>query len=140
MTRERLAGYAEALTAAGLAWDDVPIYEGHPNSRALGAAAVAALLAIDPPPTALLAMSDEIALGAIDGAHAAGRSVPEQLSVVGFDDAPAATPRDLTTIHQPLVDKGRAAGRMLLEAIAGGTPADVTLPTELVVRGSTATP
>ena len=140
VTRERLAGYAEALTAAGLEWDDVPIYEGHPNSRALGRAAVEALLANHPYPTAVLAMSDEIALGVIDGARAAGRSVPEQLSVVGFDDAPAATPRDLTTIHQPLVDKGRAAGRMLLEAIAGGTPADVTLPTELVVRGSTATP
>jgi DNA-binding LacI/PurR family transcriptional regulator len=46
----------------------------------------------------------------------------------------------LTTIRQPLVDKGRAAGRMLPEAIEGGTPADVALPTELVVRGSTAPP
>ena len=140
VTRERLAGYAEALTAAGVEWDAVPIYEGHPNSRALGTAAATALMALDPPPTALLAMSDEIALGAVDGAHAAGLSVPGQLSVVGFDDAPAATPRGLTTIRQPLVDKGRTAGRMLLEAIAGGTPADVTLPTELVVRGSTARP
>ena len=85
-------------------------------------------------------MSDEIALGAVDGTHAAGLSVPGGLSVVGFDDAPAATPRGLTTIWQPLVDKGRAAGRMLLEAIEGGTPADVTLPTELVVRESTARP
>jgi DNA-binding LacI/PurR family transcriptional regulator len=85
-------------------------------------------------------MSDEIALGAIDGAHAAGQSVPGQLSVVGFDDNPAATSGGLTTIRQPLVDKGRAAGRMLLEALAGGTPADVTLPTELVVRSSTAPP
>jgi DNA-binding LacI/PurR family transcriptional regulator len=101
---------------------------------------MAALLELDPPPTALLGMSDELALGAIDAARAAGLAVPGQLSVVGFDDAPAATQRGLTTIHQPLVDKGRAAGRMLLEAIEGGTPADVTLPTELVVRGSTATP
>ena len=66
--------------------------------------------------------------------------MPGQLSVVGFDDAPAATPRELTTVRQPLVDKGRTAGRMLLEAIEGGTPADVLLPTELVVRGSTARP
>jgi DNA-binding LacI/PurR family transcriptional regulator len=140
VTRERLRGYADAITAAGIDWDAVPVYEGHPNSRALGAEAAGALLAIHPPPTALLAMSDEIALGAIDGAHAAGHSVPGQLSIVGFDDNPAATSRGLTTIRQPLVDKGRAAGRMLLEALAGGTPADVTLPTELVVRSSTAPP
>jgi DNA-binding LacI/PurR family transcriptional regulator len=74
----------------------------------------------------------------MEGARASGLDVPGRLSVVGFDDVPAATPRGLTTIRQPLVDKGRAAGRMLLESIAGGTPADVTLPTELVVRTSTA--
>jgi DNA-binding LacI/PurR family transcriptional regulator len=138
VTRERLAGYADAIAAAGLEWDDVPIYEGHPNSRRLGGEAVTALLERDPPPTALLAMSDEIALGAIFVARAAGLAVPGQLSVVGFDDAPAATSRELTTIRQPLVDKGRTAGRMLLEAIDGGTPADVVLPTELVLRRSTA--
>ena len=138
VTRERLRGYADASAAAGLAWDAVPIYEGHPNSRALGAGALAALLALDPPPTAVLAMSDEIAIGVMEGARAAGLDVPGRLSVVGFDDVPAATPRGLTTIRQPLVDKGRAAGRMLLESIAGGTPADVTLPTELVERASTA--
>jgi DNA-binding LacI/PurR family transcriptional regulator len=138
VTRERLRGYADAITAAGLDWDAVPIYEGHPNSRALGAEAIGALLALDPAPTAVLGMSDEIAIGAIEGARAADLAVPEDLSVVGFDDVPAATPRGLTTIRQPLVDKGRAAGRMLLEAIAGDTPADVMLPTELVVRTSTA--
>ncbi|MEA2135701.1 MAG: hypothetical protein QOC68_3610 [Solirubrobacteraceae bacterium] len=138
VTRERLRGYADAITAAGIDWDAVPVYEGRPNSRALGAEAVSALLALDPRPTAVLAMSDEIALGAVDGARAAGLAVPGQLSIVGFDDAPAATQRGLTTIRQPLVDKGRAAGRMLLEAIGGGMPADVALPTELVVRGSTA--
>jgi DNA-binding LacI/PurR family transcriptional regulator len=138
VTRERLRGYADAIAAAGLDWDAVPVYEGHPNSRALGAGAIGALLALDPPPTAVLAMSDEIAIGVMEGARAAGLDVPGRLSVVGFDDVPAATPRGLTTIRQPLVDKGRAAGRMLLESIAGGTPADVTLPTELVVRTSTA--
>ena len=138
VTRERLSGYADAITAAGIDWDTVPVFEGYPNERAVGGEALGALLALDPPPTALIGMSDELALGAIDAARAAGLAVPGHLSVVGFDDVPAATPRELTTIHQPLVDKGRAAGRMLLEAIEGGTPADVTLPTELVVRGSTA--
>ena len=51
------AGYADAITAAGIDWDEVPVYEGHPNSRTLGAEAIRALLALDPPPTALLAMS-----------------------------------------------------------------------------------
>ena len=137
VTSERLLGYADAITAAGLDWDDVPIYEG-PNAREVGTEALSVLLDRDPSPTAVLGMSDELALGVLDAARAAGIDVPADLSVVGFDDAPAATPRDLTTVHQPLVEKGRVAGRMLLEAIEGGAPADVTLPTELVVRASTA--
>ena len=139
VTRERLAGYADAISAAGLDWDDVAIYEG-PNARAIGADALPALHALDPAPTAVLGMSDELALGVVDAARAAGLTVPGDLSVAGFDDAPAATPRGLTTVRQPLIEKGRVAGRMLLEAIAGGTPADVRLPTELVVRDSTARP
>jgi DNA-binding LacI/PurR family transcriptional regulator len=117
----------------------VAIYEG-PNARAVGADALPALRALDPAPTAVLGMSDELALGVVDAARAAGLTVPGDLSVAGFDDAPAATPRGLTTVRQPLIEKGRVAGRMLLEAIAGGTPADVRLPTELVVRDSTARP
>ena len=139
VTRERLAGYAEAIEAAGIAWDELPVYEG-PNQRAVGAEAAAALLALEPPPTAILAMSDELALGVVDGAGRAGTAIPDGLSVVGFDDAPAAAPRRLTTIRQPLVEKGRVAGRMLLEALEGRMPADVWLPTELVARDSTAPP
>ena len=138
VTAERLTGYEEAFTAAGLSLEDMPIYEVQTNARVLAREAVPALLEHDP--TAILGMSDELALGVVDGARAAGVDVPEQLSVVGFDDAPPAAPRGLTTIRQPLLEKGRAAGRMLFEAIGGGTPADVYLPTELVVRGSTATP
>ena len=63
--------------------------------------------------------------------------MPGQLSVVGFDDVAGRGPARADHVRQPLVEKGRAAGRMLLEALDGGTPADVTLPTELVVRGST---
>jgi DNA-binding LacI/PurR family transcriptional regulator len=138
VTAERLAGYEEALSGAGLSLDEVPIYEVHLNARTLAREAVPALL--ERKPTAVLGMSDEIALGVIDGALAAGVDVPHDLSVVGFDDIPGATPRALTTVRQPLVEKGRTAGRMLLEAIAGHTPADVTLPTELVVRESATNP
>src|SRR5215211_1635330 len=65
VTRERLAGYAEAIAAAGLAWDEIPIFEG-PNLRAVGAQAAGALLELQPRPTAILAMSDELALGVLD--------------------------------------------------------------------------
>ena len=133
VTRERLEGYADAL---GAGWDDVPLYETFPNSRAAGARAARALLALEPRPTALLAMSDELALGVLDVAAELELDVPRELSVVGYDDIPAAAAAALTTVRQPLVEKGRAAGRMLLEALEGGTPADVALPTELVVRGS----
>jgi DNA-binding LacI/PurR family transcriptional regulator len=138
VTAERMTGYAEALDPAGLSWHDVPIYEVAMNSRPLARRALPALLGREP--TAILAMSDEIALGIADGAREAGVDIPGDLSIVGFDDAPPAEPRRLTTVRQPLVEKGRAAGRMLLEAIAGTTPADVALPAELVVRGSTAKP
>jgi len=138
VTAERMTGYEEAFATAGLSWRDVPIYEVDVNARALAAEAVPALLQREP--TAVLGMSDELALGVIEGARAAGVEVPSDLSVVGFDDAPPAAPRGLTTVRQSLVEKGRVAGRMVLEAIDGKTPADVELPTELVVRASTATP
>jgi DNA-binding LacI/PurR family transcriptional regulator len=140
VTRERLAGYEEAIAGAGLDWDAVPVYEMSLNAREFARDAAGTLLALDPRPTALLAMSDEIALGIVFHARDAGIDVPRDLSVVGFDDAPAATSRELTTVRQPLREKGRVAGRMLLEAIEGATPADVHLPTELVVRRSTARP
>jgi len=135
VTRERLEGYADAVDGE---WDALPIYETFPNSRAAGARAARALLALKPRPTALLAMSDELALGALDAARELELDVPAELSVVGYDDIPAAAAAGLTTVRQPLVEKGRTAGRMLLEALDGGTPADVALPTDLVVRGSTA--
>jgi DNA-binding LacI/PurR family transcriptional regulator len=138
VTAERLTGYEEALAAAGLGWDEVPIYEAGVNARALAREAVPALL--ERAPTAVLGMSDELALGVIDGAKALGVEVPRDLSVVGFDDAPPAAPRGLTTVRQPLVEKGRVAGRMLLEALDGKAPGDVALPTELVLRDSTANP
>jgi DNA-binding LacI/PurR family transcriptional regulator len=138
VTAERLAGYDEAFSAAGLSIDDVPIYEVAVNARPLARDAVPELLARKP--TAVLGMSDEIALGVLDGALAAGLDLPHDLSVVGFDDIPGATPRRLTTVRQPLVEKGRTAGRMLLEAIEGRPPADVVLRTELVVRESTTNP
>jgi DNA-binding LacI/PurR family transcriptional regulator len=83
-------------------------------------------------------MSDELALGAIAAASRRGIRVPQDLSVVGFDDTPPAASAQpaLTTIHQPHAEKGALAARLLLEA-AGGADR-VQLPTELIVRASSA--
>jgi DNA-binding LacI/PurR family transcriptional regulator len=136
--RERLAGYRAEVEAAGLDWSAVPVEERSPYGQDAGRRAAAALLDRDERPSALLAMSDELALGAIRAAEELGLTVPSQLSVVGFDDTPAAARArpPLTTIHQPHRHKGALAAELALHA--AGQPASQVLPTELVVRGSTA--
>lgn len=88
--------------------------------------------------TAVLAATDVLALAVIEVARSRGLRVPDDLSVVGFDDLPAAAGAELTTVRQSLVEKGQQAARLLLHSI-GGAPGThvITLPTELVVRGST---
>lgn len=141
--RERLAGYRTALEAGGVDWETVPIWECEYNGRQPGREGAAHLLALRPRPTAIIALSDEMALGAIEAAHDAGVEVPRDLSVVGFDDtiaAALATP-PLTTVRQPLRRKGQLAGRRLLDLQAGMAPVrSRRLATELVVRQSTARP
>jgi DNA-binding LacI/PurR family transcriptional regulator len=136
--RERLAGYRAEVEAAGLDWSGVPVEERSPYGQDAGWRAAAALLDQKERPSALLAMSDELALGAVRAAEELGLAVPDQLSVVGFDDTPAAAQArpPLTTIHQPHRDKGALAAELLLHPAA--QPASQVLPTELVVRGSTA--
>jgi DNA-binding LacI/PurR family transcriptional regulator len=137
ITRERLGGYREAFEAAGVDWDEVPIEEHHGNSSALGARGATALLNIEPRPTALLAATDRLALGALSAARGLGLDVPNDLSVVGFDDIPDAAfaAPALTTVRQPLQEKGAAAARLVLDRPE--TPREVLLPVELVVREST---
>jgi DNA-binding LacI/PurR family transcriptional regulator len=123
-TVERLAGIRAGFEAAGLDWSAVPIEERAPHGRDAGRRAAAALLDRSDRPTALLAMSDELAIGALQ--------VSPDVSVIGFDDTPAAAEAQLTTIAQPLREKGEVAARMLLEPDA--LPARVVLPTHLVER------
>lgn len=141
VTRARLSGYRRALTAAGLAWESIPVYECH--YLRVADVAVRQLLDLRPRPTALLATSDTLALIALRVAKEQRLRVPGELSLVGFDDLPRARTAKpaLTTVHQPHVEKGRRAGELLLKLIAG-EPADTrqTLPTELIVRGSTRPP
>ncbi len=141
VTRARLAGYGAALEAAGVPWGDVPVLECAGSVRAAGRSAAERLLAADPRPTAVLATSDALALGVLDAAADAGLRVPEDLSVAGFDDVPAAAEAELTTVHQDHRAKGRRAGELLLAALRD-EPARAAPPLEhrLVVRGSTAPP
>ncbi len=136
--RERLGGYREALEAAGVDWATVRVEERVPHGREAGRSAAGTLLDRADRPTALLAMSDELAIGALQAAEERGIDVPGELSVVGFDDTPAARQARpaLTTVWQPHQEKGETAARLLLD---GADPDhDQTMPTELVVRASSA--
>jgi DNA-binding LacI/PurR family transcriptional regulator len=138
VTRARLAGYAAALESAGVAWTDVPVHECAGSVRAAGRVAAERLLAAPDPPTAVLATSDQLALGVLEAAAAAGVGVPGALSVVGFDDVPGAAAAGLTTIAQDHHAKGRAAAEVLLAALRGDRPVPPRpLPHRLVVRAST---
>jgi DNA-binding LacI/PurR family transcriptional regulator len=140
--RRRLAGTLAALAERGVAGADVPVYEVDHNDPDEGAVAAGWLLDLRPRPTAVICQSDQLAFGVLAEAAARGLRVPEQLSVGGFDDvdrAALSTPQ-LTTVHQELRGRGRAAGQLLLRTLAGEQPRSRVLPTRLVVRASTAPP
>jgi DNA-binding LacI/PurR family transcriptional regulator len=143
-TAARLRGYRRAAEEAGISWRDVPVIEATDNSEEQGNAAARALLTDHPLLTALLAMTDQLALGALRAAEELGLSVPATLSVAGFDDLPAAAAHRpaLTTVHQPHEEKGRVAARILLRHLAGDDIIDLrrALPHELRVRSTTAPP
>ena len=140
VTDDRLAGYEDGLSAVGLELAALRIEERPCNDARAARAAALTLLAECPRPTAILAMSDVFALAAIDAAAELGLRVPDHLSVVGFDDIPTASRVNppLTTVHQPLVEKGRIAAELLFGRREAAGP--IVLPTRLVVRGSTAPP
>jgi DNA-binding LacI/PurR family transcriptional regulator len=139
--RERLQGYREALAAAGVAYDHALVVEGAFDA-ASGERATATLLARTTF-SALFVASDVLVLGAFGALREANRRVPEDVSMVGFDDIPLAAFFDppLTTVRLPAFELGQAAGRALLDRIADrAVPQRTLLPTELIVRGSTAPP
>jgi DNA-binding LacI/PurR family transcriptional regulator len=141
VTRNRLAGYRDAIVRAGLDWSQVPVVQGTDSTVAEGDAAAAAVLASDPRPTALLCLSDRLAEGALRAAAGLGLSVPRDLSIAGFDDAPTAPGLALTTVRHPHRRKGAMAARALLRNLDGSVTDDRrTLPATLVVRRSTGPP
>lgn len=139
----RLDGYRSALDRAGLAADPDLIRYGDFSSDG-GLRHAADLLALPDPPTAVFAGNDQQAFGAYEAARRRGLRIPEDLSVVGFDNLPAArwASPPLTTIWQPLAEMGTAAARRLGQLIAGQPPQPnrVELSTGLIARASTAPP
>jgi alanine racemase len=136
----RLRGYRSALAEVGLGVSDDDMLVG-PATFAGGLAAIGRAWDAGRRPSAVLAMSDAIAIGAIRGLRDRGLSIPADVSVVGFDDIELAQTTDppLTTVHQPIRGKGEEAVRLLLSLIAGSgvPPAHRRLATKLMVRAST---
>jgi LacI family transcriptional regulator len=140
---DRLRGYRTAIQELGLAYRDDYVAYGDFYAES-AREATTRLLALPEPPTAIFAAADLMAIGAVRGAAEAGRTIPHDLSIVGFDDiqlAPHLNP-PLTTLRQDKLGLGAAAGDALVARIAGDSdrPPLRTLPVELVVRGSTAPP
>lgn len=135
----RVEGYCAALEAAGIPIDPQLICVGDFEFQG-GVRAGEQLLRLDTLPTAIFACNDVSALGVIDALQAHHIRIPEEVSVIGFDDIPSsayAHPR-LTTIRQPLFDIGRTAMELLLDMISGEelTAKQIELATSLVVRDS----
>jgi DNA-binding LacI/PurR family transcriptional regulator len=137
-SRDRTRGYARALAAAGIETRDDYVREGTRLPHVARAIA-AELLSLPERPTAVFAASDTQAIGVLEAARALGIDVPEQLSVVGFDDIEVAAYVGLTTVRQPLVESGRRGAQLLLDMLGRGPvkPLRELLPLELVVRGTT---
>ncbi len=142
VTRERLAGYREAIEARGLEWQHVRVEECTSSQQAEGLHAGLAILRDESRPTAIIAMSDLLALGVLEAAGRLGIEVPGALSIVGFDDIPqaAASEPGLTTVRQPLTEKGVVAGELFFASFETSRgerqPSERVLPTNLVVRAS----
>jgi LacI family transcriptional regulator len=140
-SRARLDGYRAAIEDAGADVDAALIRPGDFMHES-GFAGGTALLSLPNPPTAIFACNDTMALGVFEAARRLGLRVPENVSVVGFDDLPESrwSPPPLTTIRQPLAEMGGLAARTALRLSQGETIElpRIELATELVVRESTA--
>lgn len=138
--RERLAGLRAGFAEAGVDWARVPVLERFDHSAEAGTSAAARLLDDHPELTALVCTSDVLALGALRLAADRGLAVPGQLSITGFDGVPEARRAGLTTVLQPVREKGRIAGELLLKRGDRSEPRTVVLPTELIIGESSGIP
>jgi LacI family transcriptional regulator, repressor for deo operon, udp, cdd, tsx, nupC, and nupG len=142
LSRDRLRGVQACAKENGAA-KQVLVINGDFSIES-GIAGAARLFAQPVPPTAVFCFNDEMAIGVLDYASRIGRSVPESLSVIGFDDIRFARYMRpaLTTISQPMVDIGRETVRLLLGVLQGTvtSPVSITLPHKLEIRSSTGAP
>ncbi|MBZ9954860.1 substrate-binding domain-containing protein [Mesorhizobium sp. BR1-1-15] len=138
-TRDRLTGYFRELSRVGIDTSKVPVYETA-NDASSTKAGLETIFASGEPPTAILAMSDRMALATLEWLSARGLNVPDDVSVIGFDGVPEAALSEppLTTVAQPIAEMGRLAVKAILEN--DGKVSRQLLPVELIVRASSAPP
>lgn len=143
VSRERLAGYEKGLAQHGLPFSPTLVYEGD-FSKESGLQGAQALVRRHPELTALFVASDLMAVGAVEGLSELGMRVPEDVSVIGFDDQEYArhTRPALTTVRQDMYGMGKQAARLLIQMVENQDyePIHTDLKPELVVRESTAPP
>ena len=142
-TEERRQAYRAALAVAGIAFDPALELEADFDFEP-GAQAAAVLLELERPPTAIFAFNDMIAIGAMGAARSLGIKIPDELSIVGFDDSAyaAVVHPALTTVRQPLAEMGATAVDLLVRLMQQEAVDTLHLEpfTRLVVRDTTATP
>ena len=140
-SRDRYQGYRQVLAAAGIPFR--PEYHGQAeHGRSEARLLAEQMLALPERPTAIFAASDTQAMGVLEAARGAGLRVPEDLSVIGYDDIEIAEYLGLTTMRQLLYESGQLGVELLLETLEGLNVAPVcqVLPTELIVRATTIPP
>lgn len=139
VSHDRYAGFVDAMAERGL---EVP--EGYvvsaPWGLEGGAQAMAELLSLAEPPTAVFAESDEVAIGSLRTLRRSNLEAGRQVSVIGFDDHQMSELLDLSTVAQPVHEQGRTGGELVIQALEHGNVAEPerVLPTRLVVRGTSA--
>jgi LacI family transcriptional regulator len=142
-SQDRLSAYRSILEKNGMEVDPALALVTDTSSIESGHEYTLRLLRSNRPPTAIFLANDVMAIGAINAAHESGLRVPEDISIVGFDDIPLSnfTNPPLTTIHQPAFEKGMRAAQLLISLLQNHeAPQSVTLPVQLILRKSTAPP
>ncbi len=139
--QERRAGFEEAMTAAGLSLDPALVRPGSYTFES-GVTAAQDLIALDRRPTAIFACNDEMAIGAMITCRRSGMLIPEDISIVGFDDTPLSSHvwPSLTTVRWPIVEMARTAAQKLIEPDDVAAQMPWMLPSSLVERGSVVPP
>jgi LacI family transcriptional regulator len=139
--RDRFRGYKNALADAAIPFKPKYHQQGE-HGRSQAKEMTYTLLTLPDPPTAIFAYSDTQAVGVLEAARELGKKVPDDLSVIGFDNIEAAEYLQITTVRQALYESGVRGCKLLLDLMGSplSTPVEISLPTELMLRNTTAPP